>query len=221
MGVITFLNLFSGNPRSQAIITMGFSLFLGWCVYAGRFMLKHKDAFRAFFQKLNFSWPLKFVLACTALALIEEMWTTSLTNVVPPLFGLTSEEVYITASTNYFEVVLRHSVITFVPMFCAWAWLLDRYKFTPGEVFLLYGFVGLLAESSMAATNIFNGMWVFVYGLFVFWPAYALPERAHAIVPRFKHYVLAIILPIISPVVYLPLAILMDAFFGIEMFPGK
>ena len=32
------------------------------------------------------------------------------------------------------------------PMFMVWAWLLARYRFSPGSVFLLFGINGVLAE---------------------------------------------------------------------------
>ena len=50
--------------------------------------------------------------------------------------GTTPEEAHITASTNYFTVVCFHSVVVFVPMFIAWAWMLSRWRFSPLKVLL-------------------------------------------------------------------------------------
>ena len=70
------------------------------------------------------------------MALLEEAVTTTMTNCAP-LLGVSLGQAYITASSNYFDVILGHSVIVFVPQFAAWAWLLSRYDFQPAEVFLL------------------------------------------------------------------------------------
>ena len=66
-------------------------------------------------------WRVRFVLFCTAMALIEEVITTTMTNCAP-LCGTTPAEAHITASTNYFVVVCFHSVVVFIPMFTRWLW---------------------------------------------------------------------------------------------------
>lgn len=40
------------------------------------------------------------------------------------------EEVYITASGNYLDVVLFQSVVAFLSQFAYWGWLLKRYVST-------------------------------------------------------------------------------------------
>lgn len=58
---------------------------------------------------MSWGWKKKFVVFATVLALIEEAITTTMTNLAP-LFGVEIGEAYITASTNYVDVVLFHSV---------------------------------------------------------------------------------------------------------------
>ena len=50
------------------------------------------------------------MVGCILLAMLEEVVTTSMTNCAP-LFGVKIGEAYITASSNYFDVILRHSVV--------------------------------------------------------------------------------------------------------------
>lgn len=71
-------------------------------------------------------WQVKFILlGIIAMTLLEEAITTFMTNLAP-FFGVKVGEAYITACTNYLDVVLLHSVIVFVPWFIAWAWILKR-----------------------------------------------------------------------------------------------
>jgi hypothetical protein len=60
----------------------------------------------------------------------------------------------------------------------------------------------------MQPSNIFGGFWFFVYGLMVYLPANSIPpaEMRGATKPRFRHYIIAVILPLISPIMLLPLA---------------
>jgi hypothetical protein len=157
-----------------------------------------RDRAKTIVQKLPGGWRLKFILFCTLLALIEEAVTTTMTNLAP-FFGVKMGEVYITASSNYIEVVTQHSVIVFVPMFIAWALILSRYKFSPGSVFILWGLTGVLAETiTFGLQNILmTGFWVFVYGLMAWLPAYSVPAGRKARMPKWYHYPLAVIAPIL------------------------
>jgi hypothetical protein len=96
-------------------------------------------------------------------------------------------------------VVLRHSVIVFIPWFIAWALLLKRYAFSPFWVFLLTGLNGLLAESlTFGAQHLSEfALWIFVYGLMVYLPAWSLPpaEARGAKPPRLWHALWAFVLP--------------------------
>ncbi len=210
LGFASFLTLASlGDARSTAIMSMTWGLILGWVVVGGLIMYRNRERVRSYVQKISLDWRITFVLFATMLALVEEIITVSLTNLAP-LFGARVGEAYITASANYFDVVLFHSVVVFIPLFIAWAIVLSRYDFKPFAVFLLFGIMGIFAEVSLDGPQQFLGFgqWIFVYGLMVFLPAYCLPPSRGAKPVRFWHYLVAIplvfliALPIIIPIVY-------------------
>lgn len=185
-----------GNARDFAIAQMTAGLFVLWVVVGGAVQGRYRDALARLLQRLSMRWQAQFVVGCVALALIEEAIATLMTNLAP-LFG--SEEAFITASTNYFEVVLGHSVIVFAPMFVAWAWLLGRYVFTPAQAMVLFGWTGVLAETLSFGMQMLLGwgFWVWVYGLMVYLPAYAVQGREARPRPRWHHTLLALIAPIV------------------------
>ncbi len=186
------------NPDNRAIIKMGVALILIWCLLAGSLMYAFRNRFVSWATRIPLGWRSRFVLLCVVFALLEEAVTTSLTNLAP-LFGAVSDAARITASTNYLEVVLMHSVIAFVPMFLCWSWLLSRYDFRPQEVLLLFGLNGTLAESlSFGPQNLLQaGMWVWVYGLMVYLPACTVPVGRSERPVRWWHGLLAIFLPLV------------------------
>jgi len=112
---------------------------------------------------------------------------------------------YITASANYLDVVCFHSVIVFVPWFVGWAWMLSRWDFHPTMVLLIFGLTGTFAETGFLPQKLGEiGMWVFVYGLMIYLPAYSLPPTRGARPPRWWHYPLAVFLPFLFMVLLLP-----------------
>jgi hypothetical protein len=143
--------------------------------------------------------------------MLEEVITTTMTNLAS-LFSVQVGEAYITASTNYFDVILHHSVIVFVPWFIAWAWILKRYDFSPFWVFLLTGLNGLFAESlTFGWQNLSQfALWISVYGLMVYLPAYTIPADRGAQPPKFRHFILAFIMPL---VIGIPWAIAVNLIF--------
>jgi hypothetical protein len=189
------------EQRHRALMLMADGLALFWIVIGGLLMHRYRDQAGDLLRRLPLGWPTRFVLFATAMALLEEAVTTTMTNLAP-LLGVSVGQAYITASSNYLDVVLGHSVIVFVPMFAAWAWMLSRYDFQPAEVFLLFGLTGTLAEAgTFGLQNLGSaGFWVWVYGLMVWLPAYALPRRPAARRPRAWHYLLALILPILCAI---------------------
>jgi hypothetical protein len=191
----------SADPVSRAVLGMTWGLILLWVVLGGLLTLRFRESIRQRILKIDLNWRVKFVLMCIALALIEEAITTGMTNLAP-FFGVRIGEAYITASANYLDVVLFHSVIVFVPMFFAWAWLLSRCDFSPNAVFLLFGLTGMLGEIiSFGPQNlVLIGQWTYVYGLMIYLPAYSLPAERNARAPRFYHYPLAVIFPIICSI---------------------
>jgi hypothetical protein len=164
---VTLLNvhiLSSGSTQERAIILMADGLILFWVILGGSLTPWLRRWLVPRLITIPIGWRVRFVLLCTAMALLEEVITTSMTNLAP-LLGTTPEEAHITGSTNYLVVVCFHSVVVFVPMFAAWAWMLSRWDFSPLKVLLLFGITGSIAEASMNPANLIGGFWVFVYGL--------------------------------------------------------
>jgi hypothetical protein len=219
--LVTLLNVFllgSGKTIDRAIILMADGLILFWIIIGGALtpMLRRNLVPRL--AAIPMDWRLRFVLLCTSMALIEEVITTTMTNLAP-VFGTTPEEAHITASTNYFTVVCFHSVVVFVPMFIAWAWMLSRWKISPLKVLLLFGITGSIAEASIQPSNLIGGFWVFVYGLMVYLPACTIPDDRPAKPPQWWHYPLAVALPFPFVILAAPVVLLRE-WLGIEFLPG-
>jgi len=186
------------KPNSRAVVLMGTGLILLWVVLGGFLMRAFRDPIRRTVLGLRGDWRIKFVLFATLLALLEEAITVTMTNLAP-LFGVPVGAAYITASTNYLDVVALHSVVVFVPMFIGWALILSRWDFSPPLAFLLFGLTGTLAEAGFGGAGGFAqiGMWTFVYGLMVYLPAYCVPRERGARPLRWWHYPLAVLLPFV------------------------
>ena len=191
--------IFTREDRiTHAIASMGSGLILLWVIFCGLGMYIFRDRVRSFVQRVPADWQAKFIVFGILMALLEEAITTTMTNLAP-FFGVKIGEAYITASTNYLDVVLLHSVIVFIPWFIAWAWILKRYAFSPFWVFLLFGLNGLLAESLTFGWQHLNefALWIFVYGLMVFLPAYTIPAERSAKPPNLWHGTVAFVLPLL------------------------
>jgi hypothetical protein len=185
------------DPDGNAIVAMGLSLIVIWCIGGGTAMYLMRDWFATWARRVNIGWQLRFVLLCVAMALLEEAVTTSLSNAAP-WFGAATDAARITVSKNYFEVI-ANSVVTFIPWFLCWAWLLGRYDFKNLEVVLLFGLTGTLAETvSFGWNNLLGvGMWTCVYGLMVFLPVVTVPRDRNVKPVRWYHCVLAVSLPLV------------------------
>jgi hypothetical protein len=194
------------NPFMRAVLGMGWGLILLWIGVGGTLMYCVREPVREAMLKIRMGWRLKFILFATLLALTEEAITTTMTNLAP-LFGVKVGAAYITASTNYLDVVALHSVVMFVPLFVGWALILSRYAFSPFAVFLLFGLTGTVMETNCGLKNPLEfGLWIFVYGLMVFLPAYCVPPERQLRSLRCWHYPLAVFVPFLFiPVVPLPL----------------
>jgi hypothetical protein len=199
------------NRIAHAVISMGSGLILLWVVVCGSCMIVFRGRIKSVIQKIPLNWQVKFVGLGIFMAMLEEAITTSMTNLAP-LFGVEIGEAYITASTNYFDVILHHSVIVFIPWFIAWAWILKRYDFSPFWVFLIFGINGLFAEALTFGLQNLNqfAMWIFVYGLMIYLPAYTIPGERGAIPPKIRHGMLAFFLPLS---VSIPWAIVVNLIF--------
>jgi hypothetical protein len=220
--LVGFLNLVilnSPKARDRAIFLMADGMILLWIIVGGSLtpMLRRRLVPRI--AAIPIDWRLRFVLFCTVMALIEEVITTTMTNLAP-FFGTTPEEAHITASTNYFKVVCFHSVAVFVPMFIAWSLMLRRWNFSPLKVLLLFGITGSIAEAGINPTSLIAGFWVFVYGLMVYLPACTVPQDRGARPVRWWHYPLAVVLPIVAAIPVVPMVLLLRKWLGIELFPG-
>ena len=177
-----------------------------WIGGAGLLSLRGRDAIRDLARRLPGHPNLKLFLFMTLMALIEEAVAVLMTNAAP-WFGSRIGEVYITASADYFDVVLFHSVIVFLPQFAAWTWLLSRYDFSPFAAFVLFGLTGLIDETLFAGPQIpAIAQWLLVYGLMVYLPAYCYPAPPNRRPARPRLYPVAVILPIVAA---LPAAALM------------
>ena len=196
--LLLLVAVFFMGPNSRAVIFMATGLVAFWIVLGGSLMWVFRDRVRDLVQRIRLPWGLKFVLFCTLLALTEEAVTVSMTNLAP-VFGVPLGAAYITASANYLDVVALHSVVVFVPMFIAWAWMLGRWDVSPSAVFLLFGLTGFLAEAQFAGTlNLLQApFWIFVYGLMVWLPAYSLPPRDGVKPPKWYQAAVAVFVPFV------------------------
>ena len=202
--------LFSSAPKqvvTHAVLGMGIGLYLFWIILFGSATALFRDQIRRAMDILKIEWHFKFVVFCIALAMLEEVVTTTMTNLAP-IFGARIGQAYITASANYWDVVLGHSVIVFVPMFIAWAVMLSWVDFTANQALLCFGLTGTIGESLFGGPQhmLEIGMWMFVYGLMIYLPAYCLPRREKARTPRWYHFIIAALLPFVFAVPFLAIA---------------
>lgn len=199
------------NRIAHAVVGMGAGLIVLWVFLCGSLMYIFREPVKSIVLSIPMNWQIKFVLFSTLLAMLEEAITTAMTNLAPA-FGVKVGEAYITASASYLDVVLHHSVIVFIPWFVAWAWILKRYSFSPFWVFVLTGLNGLLAETLTFGLQHLSefGLWIFVYGLMTYLPAYTVPNERNAIQPKFWHGFLAFIMPFLFSI---PWAILIHILF--------
>jgi hypothetical protein len=110
-GLVSLLNvhiLSSGSTQERAIILMADGLILFWIVIGGALTPVLRKRLVPRLAAIPRDWRLRFVVLCTTMALVEEVITTSMTNLAP-LLGTTPEEAHITDSTNYFVVVCYSS----------------------------------------------------------------------------------------------------------------
>jgi hypothetical protein len=217
LSIATFSSDASGNDK--AIIKMALLLNLIWCIGFGFITFKFKDKIKSIFQnvKPNWNWKTKFFLFFLFLILFEEIITTILTNLAQVLGGEIGKS-FITASTNYFEVIFFHSAIMFVPFIFIWTYLFSKYSFNPNQAFLLFGLLGTLSETLLSPFALISGFWFFVYGLMIYLPAYTLPIRENLQTPDFKAYLIALILPFIVSIPMSLFVIWLRGVFGIELF---
>ncbi len=219
VGFLNFVILQSDKARDRAIFLMADGMILLWIIVGGSLTPLLRKLLVPRIAAIPLDWRLRFVLFCTAMALIEEVITTTMTNLASA-FGSTPEEAHITASTNYFHVVLCHSVVLFVFMFVVWAWMLSRWDFSPLKVLLLFGITGSLAEATINPTSLIGGFWVFVYGLMVYLPACTVPRDRGARPLRWWHFPLAVFLPFLGVIPGGLVATVLRHLLHVQFLPG-
>jgi hypothetical protein len=219
VGLLNIVILSSGKVRDRAIFLMADGMILLWIIVGGSLTPMLRKHLVPRLATMPIGWRTRFVLLCTAMALIEEVITTTMANCAP-LFGTTPEEAHITASTNYFHVVLCHSVVLFVFMFIVWAWMLSRRDFSPLKVMLLFGITGSLAEATINPSSLIGGFWVFVYGLMVYLPACTVPRDRSAKPVRWWHYPVAVFLPLLGVIPGGVVATVLRKWLGVQFLPG-
>lgn len=179
-GVGAFVLVGAKSQVMRAVVSMMLCVVAVWTVIGGTLGLRYRDRIRSWVLALPGTWQVKFVIFATTMALLEEVCTVTMTNCAP-LFGLKIGQAYITASANYLDVVLGHSVIVFIPQYIAWAWLLTKYDLSPTAVFLVYGVQGILGEAMFGGpSHLVEVFWIFIYGLMVYLPAYCIPVHRGA-----------------------------------------
>jgi hypothetical protein len=175
----TFTNPALETPVARAMTGVIRGLVIVWVVGGGLLMLRLRGRMKREVAKLRLDWRLVFFLFAAGLSLSEEAVTVGMTNLAP-VFGVSIGQAYTAASSDYLTVAAFHSVIVFLPMFLIWALLLSKYSFQPNTVLLLYGLTGVLAESGTFGLQnlIVGGLWVLVYGLMIYLPAYSFTPVA-------------------------------------------
>lgn len=200
LSFVWFIMLISGDKKSIAIIGMGTGLILIWGLFGGLITLKIREPLRLELGKHPKYPKLKFFLFALLMVCLEEVVSTAMTNTAP-LYGFSPYEAYITASPNYFEVILLHSVVVLWPAYIVWAYALDKYDFHPSWVLILYGFTGLLAEGmsfGWGKNILMFAYWGFVYGLMVYLPAYTFTSTENRKRPGTFIYIIMIFLPLLA-----------------------
>jgi hypothetical protein len=204
-----FLPLVWANQPKQppavgrAIIGMALGLMVIWVLGGGSMQLLLLR--QNWLPSVPQGWvATRFALSATVLALLEEAVATTMTNLAEPVWNVSPHKAFITASTNYLEVVLLHSVVVFIPMFVVWGRLLRRYDFHPLWVHVLFGITGTLSEVlSFGPAGLMNfGLWVNVYGLMVHVPASRVvsPGNEERRTPHPCMYPAAVVLPLLAAV---------------------
>jgi hypothetical protein len=188
------------NRVMRAELGMASGLILLWVVLGGGLMYILRDRIKAFLEPLSANWRISFFLLATAMAMCEEVVTTSLTNCAP-FFGVKLGEAYITASSNYFDVIACHSVVTFLPPFAVWTWLYSRYHFSPFGAFVSFGVYGFLGETIYGGFHPGQApFWILVYGLMIYLPAYVFADHRGRRRVSWLQYVMGAVGPFIGTI---------------------
>ena len=208
--VFSLVALTSG-PVERSAIVMQWGIFLSWVYIVapllGRVGLPR---FKQSLSKFTLGPKRLFFIFATLFALTEEALAVLWNNVTPSFFGQTAGPV-LTASTNYFEVILLHSVVVFLPLFLVWAYLLAHGRYSPREAYLYFGITGILAEyifNPSILALLAGGFWILIYGSMVYYPArFVFGKEEGRFHVTWRRALVAVFLPLLVSV---PLAIIID-----------
>lgn len=208
----TFLTLGGiDNAKLGVMAKMLWGVNLLWIVLFGLISLRLRDFVSNFGRSDRKPLPLLFFFGATLMALLGEAVTTAMTNCAP-IFGAEIGEVYITASANYLDVVMFHSVVVFLPQYALLGWLLSRYAISPFAIFVCYGITGFIGEVMFAGPNpLMLAQWILIYGLFVFLPAHLFTHRSNRKPLRWWMYPLLVVLPVIASIPMVAMLLLVIA----------
>ncbi len=211
--VLTTLLTLAGlsNPKLGALSGMLWGVNIFWIGLVGLSSIWFRDQLASFGKRHSKHLPLMGFLFAMVMALIEEAVTTTMTNCAP-LFGAELGDVYITASANYFDVVLFHSVIVMLPQFALLAWLLGRFLISPFAAFMCYGFTGFFNEALFSGPNpLALAQWILIYGLMVYAPACLFRECPGRRKVGWWFFPVVVILPILASIPMVALLLLVIA----------
>lgn len=199
------------NEKLGVMAKMLWGVNILWIGLFGFVSLRLRDFVGGLGQRNPRARPIAFFLGATLMALLGEAVTTTMTNCAP-LFGAEIGEVYITASANYLDVVLFHSVVVFLPQYALLGWLLSRYAIAPFSLFICYGITGFIGEVMFAGPNpLMLAQWILIYGLFVFLPAHLFASQSDRKPMRWWMYPLLILAPVIASIPMVALLLLLIA----------
>ena len=191
------------DSQGVAIMGMGLTLVTVWILIGGylqrRYLFSHYERL----TQVRSSPVFTFAIMAIFLACIEELIAVIITNLAP-LYGVTVGEAYITASTNYFDVITMHSVIVFAPMLFTLGVILRKYAIPPFRALIIFGLVGVCAEFSFAGPQAILAFptWLFIYGLMVYVPAHIFvnTERKKPFFLLYPLFIIAILASAITTV---------------------
>ncbi len=166
--VLTFL--IQDNLLQLTAVKMLWCLIIFWVFLCGSIIYFSRNLFWKYYLKITWPFWIKFTTFATLFFLIEEAIATAINYYFYPI---TKGMVMLTASTNYLEVIMKHSVFVFIPIFIIFSIFIKSFKLNPTKSFLYFGIVGTLAEISIGGlTSLLQfAMWIFVYGLIVYLPS--------------------------------------------------
>lgn len=197
----TFLMLAAASqPKLGVLAKMLWGINLLWILgFGGLSLVLRRRATIVGARLEGYRWA-AFLAGATTLALIEEAITTAMTNCAP-MFGAQLGEVYVTASADYLDVVLLHSVVVLIPQFAAWGAILKHYAAPPFAVFLCYGVTGFLNEALFAGPNpLLLAQWILIYGVMVYLPAHLFQKHSGRRRFAWYCYPVAVLLPIAASI---------------------